>query len=104
MEKISESEALQEFDGDAMAHDDFMLQKEQEYSRLIESMKSRYADNARAEIGATISCAYCSRKIVKRNYQTQFCRSKGSGNCKDSYWNNASDKRRLRAQLFSTEQ
>ena len=101
MEHMTESEALQEWDGDAMAHDDFIAQRQHEYYKAVDAMRARYADNARAETGATIECAYCARKIVKRNYQTQFCKNKGSGNCKDRYWNNADDKRRVRAQHFA---
>ena len=63
-------------------------------------MQARYKDNASSQILTTIRCATCGKRIIKTNYQTQFCCNKGSGNCKDRYWNNVSHKRRLRAQHF----
>jgi len=69
-----------------------------EYDTKVNKMKRRYAVNKAAAMGSSIKCAGCAKSIVKVNYQTQFCRNKGQGNCKDKYWNNTSDARRLRAQ------
>jgi hypothetical protein len=55
-------------------------------------MRDRFHDNSRAEIGATIECACCARKIVKKTYQQKFCPpvikgKKKSYRCKDRYNN-----------------
>lgn len=55
-------------------------------------MQRRFADNARAEMGATIECACCGRKVVKKHYQQKFCPPTGKGKskryrCKDKYHN-----------------
>ena len=55
-------------------------------------MSDRFSTNARAEVGATIKCACCSRLVVKRSYQQKFCPPKLKGKrktypCKDRYWN-----------------
>lgn len=56
------------------------------------AMTRRFHENARAEVGATIECASCGRKVVKRSHQQKFCPSKVQGKrktypCKDRYWN-----------------
>jgi hypothetical protein len=48
---------------------------------------TRYAFAKAAKTGLTISCGFCSRPFVKASYQQAFCCNKGSGNCKDAYWN-----------------
>lgn len=99
MEWCTESEALQDqYDGEAMAADDEREWREEKYENKISAMRDRYRDNARSAVGTTIRCACCGRRILKKNYQTQFCSNKGRGNCKDTYWNNTNDKRRARAQ------
>jgi hypothetical protein len=55
-------------------------------------MLDRFVDNGRAEMGATIECACCGRKVVKRHYQQKFCPPTGKGKgkryaCKDRYHN-----------------
>lgn len=55
-------------------------------------MQDRFADAGRAQVGATIECACCGRKIVKRSYQQKFCPPTGKGKgkryvCKDRYHN-----------------
>lgn len=74
--------------------DDFSyLFAEQERDRFDDErrkMADRFSDNARAEVGATIECASCSRKIVKRSYQQKFCPSARKGKrsrCLDRYHN-----------------
>ena len=53
----------------------------------IEQMLQRQETNKNATIGSEISCVTCSKKIVKKSYQTQYCRNKGKGNCKDKFHN-----------------
>lgn len=101
MSTCTESEALQEQDGDIMAADDEAERRAAEYENRIQKMKERYDDNARSNVRTTIRCACCGKRIIKRNYQTQFCRNKGAGNCKDTYWNNVSVSRRKRAKFFA---
>ena len=96
-----ESQALQDIHIGFQAEDDYSdHQQEQYFKRLIE-MEIRYNDNANSSLGTTIRCACCGKRILKRNYQTQFCTNKGAGNCKDEYWNNVSEKRRKRAQSIA---
>ena len=80
---------------------DYMRECEQEeYCNHINAIQRRYNDNKRAEIGTTIRCACCARRILKKSYQTQFCSNKGKGNCKDTYHNNVNDERRERSHEF----
>lgn len=76
--------------------DDEEYEREQEDERLNQvdrihtNMKTRYRDAKNAETGATISCPYCSKLIVKKTYNKIFCsnaRTSGENNCKDKYWN-----------------
>jgi hypothetical protein len=96
-----ESEVLQD-EGDILqAEDDFREYQQELYFKRVTKMRDRYKDNATSQIGTTIRCACCGKRILKSNYQTQFCRNKGSGNCKDQYWNNVSETRRRRAQAIN---
>ena len=66
-------------------------------------MRRRFTENARAEIGATIECACCGRKVVKKTYQQKFCPpivngKKKSYRCKDKY-NNITNPRGMFAHL-----
>lgn len=90
-----------ESQSDYGAADDMRERDEQAYYDSLNKKQKRYFDNKRAQLGTTICCANCNRKILKKNYQAQFCSNKGRGNCKDTYWNNVSDERRDRAQIFA---
>ena len=50
-------------------------------------METRYKSNKEAKVGTLIECAFCGKEIKKKSYQSQFCSNKGSGNCKDRFWN-----------------
>jgi len=71
------------------------VEREHEFNQRDEAwnaMADRFEANSRAEVGATIECACCARKIVKRSYQQKFCPpiQKGkrkSYRCKDRYNN-----------------
>lgn len=81
---------------------DHLREIEQErYYKSLNNMERRYYDNKRSEVGTTIRCACCGRRLLKKSYQTQFCSNKGKSNCKDKYWNNVSDERRERSHRFS---
>lgn len=62
---------------------------ENEARRLL----SRHTDNKRSQVGTTIRCAFCGKRIIKKSYQTQFCSNKGKSNCKDLYWNTVKPER-----------
>lgn len=59
--------------------------------------KARYALNKDIKVGNKICCASCGKKVTKKSYQSQFCSSKGRGNCKDYFWNRVDRKRLERA-------
>jgi len=61
--------------------------REAEWDERLARTQSRYDDNKRSDIGTTIRCATCGRRIKKKSYQTQFCSNRGRGNCKDTFWN-----------------
>ena len=74
---------------------------QQTYYAELNEMQKRYADNKHSDIGTTIRCAYCAKRIIKQSQQHQFCSNKGAGNCKDAYWNNVDDTRRERSHRYS---
>ena len=66
-------------------------------------MADRFRANSQAEVGATIECACCGRKVVKKTYQQKFCPlivkgKKKSYRCKDRY-NNITNPRGMFAHL-----
>ena len=95
-----EAERLEDM-SDGGAADYIRYQEELEYGRHINNMEKRYRDNLRADIGTTIRCACCAKRIIKKAKLHQFCSNKGKGNCKDTYWNNVNDNRRERAHRYS---
>jgi len=94
-----EADALNERGDDGA--DDFTNEMYQRhYYAQLSHMQKRYADNKRADIGTTIRCACCARRIIKDHRQKQFCSNKGKKNCKDTYWNNVNDNRRYRSHKY----
>ena len=93
---MSEGEYLDSC-GDDGAEEYLKDSDDERYYASIDKMRSRYQDNKTSQLGTTIRCACCTKRILKKSYQTQFCSNKGQGNCKDTYWNNTSDKRRERS-------
>ena len=61
---------------------------------------TQYHSNQAARVGSRIACAFCLTPMKKKSYQHQFCRSRGSSNCKDLYWNRADPERLERARRF----
>lgn len=96
----SEADWLNEDWGDLVEYE-FREKDAEAYYQDIAEMQSRYRDNQNSPVGATVRCACCNKRIIKKSYQTQFCSNKGKGNCKDTFWNNTVDKRRMRAQQFN---
>lgn len=88
-EYITEAEAMDlNSDGgaDEHTHSNRLDEIDAAYQRLRRLMR----DARQAEVGATIHCAQCEKRIVKRSYQTAFCsnaKTHGWGNCKDRYHN-----------------
>jgi len=62
--------------------------------------KIQYDRNKKAKTGSIITCPICQKQFVKKSYQQAFCSNKRKGNCKDKYWNVASDKRRARTRMY----
>lgn len=83
------------------AYQHYKEEKEERYQQNINAKKQRYSDNKLSEVGTTIRCANCGKRILKKHYQTQFCSNKGPGNCKDKYWNCATPERLSRAQFIN---
>jgi hypothetical protein len=70
----------------------------------LDVMRSRYDAARNAEVGATVECPCCRKRIVKRTYHRVFCsnqKTHGRKNCKDRYWNMTDDTRRARASRYS---
>lgn len=98
---MSESSYLQEGDGIAQADEEARQDARDDRRRVNSTMKSRYDVNKAAKTGTMITCAGCAKSMLKKSYQSQFCRNKGQNNCKDRYWNNASESRSLRRDIYS---
>ena len=92
-----ESEALQDWHMGDWAEEDARDEAQEQYFKHLAEMESRYKDNTTSKLRTTIRCACCGKRIIKANYQTQFCSNKGVGNCKDKYWNSVSTNRHIRA-------
>jgi len=93
-----------------MMRDDYWEVRDLFYSRKVKAdnnngdfisiIKQKYEENSNADIGSYMNCPICNRKIRKKSYQHKFCSNKGSGNCKDRYWNIVDENRLKRAKLF----
>jgi hypothetical protein len=70
-----------------------------EYDNAQKEELYRKAKNAL--VGERVTCPTCTKPFIKTSYQQAFCSNKGSGNCKDTYWNSANEKRRERAKKFN---
>lgn len=96
---MSEASYMAESQMSDWADDDERERRHNDYYESVDAMQAQYRSNKIARVGATIKCACgCGVSFVKANYQSQFAKNKGAGNCKDRFWNNANDKRRKRAQ------
>lgn len=84
---ISEGQALDEW-LEVMEYDrdHAIKQLEEAYDQLTTQMH----EAKHAEVGATIQCAQCGKRIVKKTYHKVFCsnaKTHGNNNCKDRYHN-----------------
>jgi len=72
--------------------------RDQYHFKNKEKMKKQLFENKRAEVRATINCAYCNRALVKVNPDHGFCgkkyKIKGKSSCKDAFYNYTDDARR----------
>lgn len=68
----------------------------EDYDNEKKAKLLRHKENKLRDVGSSICCANCGKVIVKKDYQTQYCSNKGSGNCKDSYWNVMNPARMIR--------
>lgn len=82
-------------DLDEARYDYLDVERENELNRRDKdwsAMADRFRANGQAEVGATIECACCARKVVKRTYHQRFCPPVLKGKrktypCKDRYHN-----------------
>lgn len=63
--------------------------------------RSLYQKAKAAKVGSKVQCPVCGKMFVKKSYQQAFCCNKGKHNCKDRYWNDATDSRRFRMQIMT---
>ena len=84
---ISEGKALDEWlEVMEESHDYALDQLNEAYDQLTTQMH----EARHAEVGATIQCAQCRKRITKKTYHKVFCsnaRTHGRKNCKDLYHN-----------------
>lgn len=66
-----------------------------------ERMLARYETAKAAKTGTMCTCPVCSKEFKKKSYQQAFCSNKGRNNCKDLFWNRASEQRMQRAKAYS---
>jgi hypothetical protein len=68
----------------------FQQELEEKRANTVKMLKRARNDALKAEVGSTIQCAQCGKRIVKKHPKGVFCtnqRNYGKGNCKDR-WNN----------------
>lgn len=83
----TEAERLSEWhDADWGAESMAQVYREEQEARAV-SAAARYAAAKAAKTGESVPCGFCARPFKKTSYQQAFCCNKGSGNCKDAYWN-----------------
>ena len=90
---ISEAKAM-ELNSDMGAEEYFREWQEDQYvserQAALSRLRRNMEDAKRAQVGSTIRCAQCERRMVKTSYQKRFCsnaRTHGKKNCKD-LWHN----------------
>lgn len=54
---------------------------------LFYSDSAAYNAAKLAKVGSRVKCPSCGNYFIKKYYQQAFDKNKGSGNCKDRYWN-----------------
>jgi hypothetical protein len=54
-----------------------------------------------AKTGTECKCPSCGKTFTKKSYQQAFCSNKGRNNCKDRYWNRATNQRSERSMVFN---
>jgi hypothetical protein len=68
-----------------------------------ERMLARYETAKAAKTGTVCTCPVCSKDFTKKSYQQAFCSNKGRNNCKDLFWNRASEQRLQRAKAYTRQ-
>ena len=79
----------------------FDIYEERQALKEKQNSEDLYSKSKRAKVGDEAICPSCKRRFKKKSYQQAFCSNNGSGNCKDRYWNRASDERASRAINYS---
>lgn len=78
------------------------LMRERQVEDSVNLARRRYSIAKAAKTGESVTCPSCAKSFQKRSYQQAFCSNKGSGNCKDLYWNVTVPERRIRANRFAS--
>ncbi len=63
-------------------------------SENVITREVRYEIAKAAPTGTNLECPHCGTPFTKASYQQAFCSNKGSGNCKDAYWNSRGARQR----------
>lgn len=98
--EISEGEYLSD-----LLEDGWTAEEEERERKAREIAKLRslnlYEVAKATKTGNECKCPGCGNTFKKKSYQQAFCSNKGRNNCKDRYWNRASDERSMRAMAFA---
>lgn len=94
---VSESEIPIEMDYTNVS-DDEKESRRQEFAAMLQA---RYKAARQMKTGFMVKCPVCRKPHLKKSYQHVFCSNRGSGNCKDYYWNTVDFDRAVRANEFN---
>lgn len=97
---ISEGEYLSDFLEDGWTSEEEERNYHAQQISKLHTLKLYEAAKA-AKTGTDCKCPGCGTTFTKKSYQQAFCSNKGRNNCKDKYWNRASDERSFRAKIFT---
>ena len=86
--------------GEGRDYSDSMECMETDIGEEVFGMVLAYDKAKAAKVGTMIECPSCGVVFKKRSYQQVFNSNKGSGNCKDRFWNLVPDDRRERTKRY----
>ena len=96
----SEGEALSDILEDGWTPEEEERERKAREIAKLRSLKL-YETAKATKTGTECTCPGCAKPFKKKSYQQAFCSNKGRNNCKDRYWNRASDERSMRAIAFA---
>lgn len=98
--EISEGEYLSDLLEDGWTAEEEERERHAKHIAKLHNLKL-YETAKAAKTGTQCTCPGCGKPFQKKSYQQAFCSNKGRNNCKDRYWNRASEGRSQRAQFFA---